>query len=165
LLEQRRNSMPWLGQWIEAVLHTDRDLLIGDVTLGRSLQRGGANRASSPPQTASPKKPQHGQDHDHDDDDFEHGAQSTPSRTPAVEQVRRRVPAAVIEDGFSSGDPSAPGDRRADRGGRAQGARLFWRGPNWTRPIRVAEVVTTRNTRYGRCPAAGSKPRARWLLV
>jgi len=34
LLEQRRNSMPWRGQWIEAVLHTDRDLLIGDVTLG-----------------------------------------------------------------------------------------------------------------------------------
>ena len=64
---------------------------------GSLSQGGGANPTSSPPQTASPEIPQHGQDHDHDDDDFEntHGAQSTPSLTPVVEQVRPRARAPI----------------------------------------------------------------------
>jgi hypothetical protein len=128
--------MPWRGQWIEAVLHTDRDLLIGDVTLGEVFSAGGANPASSPPQTASPEIPQHGQDHDHDDDDFEnaHGAQSTASRMPAVEQVGRQARAPIR--------PRAP------------------EGEPWPSKTKVATPDAARTCSTGISPAPLALPRA-----
>ncbi|HEY8798293.1 MAG TPA: hypothetical protein VIO85_10565, partial [Candidatus Dormibacteraeota bacterium] len=56
-LEQRRNSMPWRGQWIEAVLHTDRDLLIGDVTLGEVFSAEGLIARAHRRRRPLPKNP------------------------------------------------------------------------------------------------------------
>jgi hypothetical protein len=49
--------MPWRGQWIEAVLHTDRDLLIGDVTLGEVFSAEGLIARAHRPRRPLPKNP------------------------------------------------------------------------------------------------------------
>lgn len=57
---------------------------LGSFPPATPLAKGFSAEGKSPestPQTASPEIPQHGQDHNDDDDDFEnaHGAQFTPS--------------------------------------------------------------------------------------